>query len=296
MANPFHLAEGNTPKGFLYMLVAMISFALYSSLGNIRAQRLGGAIQTCIPFLIASVFNLLILIMLKEPVFSGITLRSCPVLLYIGFAFWIMVFLYVFPLLARFENTVFGTIRNAILPAMRRLRDATGETVSLYCKHGIHRVCVEQAVSTHELRRSSHPGYPYPLWAGAIAKIFLSYMTPEEVERVRLEAPPARQALWDSFLEEAQAARTRGYSFSNAEREEGIASVAYVALALMGVAVGAQFCQNILYRQGAVGELYSAGTIFWMNVTVGVKVITGIGSISLLMIGLLAGRDASQDA
>ena len=85
VANPFHLAEGNTPKEFLYMLIAMISFALYSSLGNIRAQRLGGAIQTCIPFLIASVFNLLILIMLKEPIFSGITLKSCPVLLYIGF-------------------------------------------------------------------------------------------------------------------------------------------------------------------------------------------------------------------
>jgi drug/metabolite transporter (DMT)-like permease len=85
VANPFHMAEGNTPKGFLYMLIAMISFALYSSLGNIRAQRLGGAVQTCIPFLIASVFNLLILIMLREPIFSGITLRSCPVLLYIGF-------------------------------------------------------------------------------------------------------------------------------------------------------------------------------------------------------------------
>ena len=28
-----------------------------------------------------------------------------------------------------------------------------------------------------------------------------------------------------------------------------------------------------------------------MNVTVGVKVITGIGSISLLMISLLAGKD-----
>ena len=80
-----HMAEGNTPKGFIYMLVAMVSFALYSSLGNIRAQRLGGAIQTCIPFLIASVVNLLILIILKEPVFSGISLRSCPVLFYIGF-------------------------------------------------------------------------------------------------------------------------------------------------------------------------------------------------------------------
>lgn len=85
VANPFHMAEGNTPEGFLYMFVAMVSFALYSSLGNIRAQRLGGAIQTCIPFLIASVVNLLVLIILKEPVFSGITLRSSPVLLYIGF-------------------------------------------------------------------------------------------------------------------------------------------------------------------------------------------------------------------
>ena len=85
VANPFHLAEGNTPKGFLYMLVAMISFALYSSLGNIKAQRLGGAIQTSIPFLIASVVNLFILIVLKEPIFSGITIKSCPVMLYTGF-------------------------------------------------------------------------------------------------------------------------------------------------------------------------------------------------------------------
>ena len=85
VANPFHLAEGNTPKGFLYMLVAMISFALYSSLGNIKAQRLGGAIQTSIPFLIASVVNFFILIVLKEPIFSGITIKSCPVMLYTGF-------------------------------------------------------------------------------------------------------------------------------------------------------------------------------------------------------------------
>ena len=85
VANPFHMATGNTPKGFLYMLIAMVSFALYSSLGNIRAKRLGGAIQTCIPFLIASAVNLLILILLKEPIFSGISIKSAPVLLYIGF-------------------------------------------------------------------------------------------------------------------------------------------------------------------------------------------------------------------
>ena len=80
-------------------------------------------------------------------------------------------------------------------------------------------------------------------------------------------------------------------SYHSLHKGEGVASVVYVALAMMGVAAGAQFCQNILYTHGAIGDLYSSGTIFWMNVTVGVKVITGIGSISLLMISLLAGKD-----
>ena len=89
-------------------------------------------------------------------------------------------------------------------------------------------------------------------------------------------------------------AAAKTISFGLVHHGEGLASVCYVALAFMGAAVGAQFCQNVLYRQGNVGDLYSAGTIFWMNVTVGVKVITGIGSISLLMIGLLADRDPAS--
>jgi multicomponent Na+:H+ antiporter subunit B len=68
---------------------------------------------------------------------------------------------------------------------------------------------------------------------------------------------------------------------------EGFASIFYVALGLLGVAMGAHFAQNVLYTHGAIGDLYSAGTIFWMNVTVGVKVITGVGSIALLMLGVL---------
>ena len=67
---------------------------------------------------------------------------------------------------------------------------------------------------------------------------------------------------------------------------EGLASIFYVALGLLGVAMGAQFAQNVLYTHGAIGDLYSAGTIFWMNVTVGIKVITGVGSIALLMLGV----------
>ena len=81
------------------------------------------------------------------------------------------------------------------------------------------------------------------------------------------------------------------FSYHLLHKTEGFASIFYVALGLLGVAAGAHFAQNVLYL-GKIGSLYSAGTIFWMNVTVGVKVITGVGSIALLMLGVL--RDANE--
>ena len=85
---------------------------------------------------------------------------------------------------------------------------------------------------------------------------------------------------------------TEAFSFGLLHKAEGLASVFYVALAMLGVAVGAQFCQNVLYTHGAIGDLYSSGTILWMNVIVGIKVLTGIGSLSLLMFGVLRDIDA----
>ena len=76
------------------------------------------------------------------------------------------------------------------------------------------------------------------------------------------------------------------FSYHILHTSEGLASIFYVALGLLGVAMGAQFAQNVLYTHGAIGDLYSSGTIFWMNVTVGIKVITGVGSIALLMLGV----------
>lgn len=76
------------------------------------------------------------------------------------------------------------------------------------------------------------------------------------------------------------------FSYHILHTSEGLASIFYVALGLLGVAMGAQFAQNVLYTHGAIGDLYSSGTIFWMNVTVGIKVLTGVGSIALLMIGV----------
>ena len=83
-------------------------------------------------------------------------------------------------------------------------------------------------------------------------------------------------------------------SYHALHKSEGLASVVYVALGLLGIAVGAQFAENVIYTHGAAGQLYSSGTIFWMNVTVGVKVITGVGSIALLLLGLLQERSEKE--
>ena len=71
---------------------------------------------------------------------------------------------------------------------------------------------------------------------------------------------------------------------------EGFASIMYIAFAMIGVAFAGNFCYNALSQYGNIGDLYSSGTIFWMNLTVGLKVVTGIGSITLMMLALVADR------
>lgn len=93
------------------------------------------------------------------------------------------------------------------------------------------------------------------------------------------------------YLGHGYEATTKALSFNLLHGSEGFMSTVYVILGLLGVAVGAQFCQNVLYTYGASGDLFSSGTIFLMNVTVGLKVITGIGSLSLLVLGVLNRQD-----
>lgn len=69
---------------------------------------------------------------------------------------------------------------------------------------------------------------------------------------------------------------------------EACGATLYVILGLCGLFVGANFCRNIFFDNGAVGDLISAGTITFMGFSVGFKVLTGVGFLLLLMMSLLA--------
>jgi len=108
---------------------------------------------------------------------------------------------------------------------MRRLADRTGETVSVYVRHDVHRVCIAAEEGTHALRHVAKVGSEQPLWAGAPAKILLADASPALLVRVAALSPrgPGYLPKLESWCEEV---RRDGWAVSHGEREDGLSVVA----------------------------------------------------------------------
>lgn len=65
---------------------------------------------------------------------------------------------------------------------------------------------------------------------------------------------------------------------------DNILSIIYTSFAVLGLAMGANLCNNVLFNYGGIGEFYSSGTIFWMNISAGLKVMTGAGFLLVIML------------
>ena len=76
---------------------------------------------------------------------------------------------------------------------------------------------------------------------------------------------------------------------------EALGAIVYVLLGLAGVFVGANFCRNFVFNNGEVGDMISAGNISFMSYTVGFKVLTGIGFLLILMLGILKPDKDAED-
>ena len=69
---------------------------------------------------------------------------------------------------------------------------------------------------------------------------------------------------------------------------ESIGSILYVLLGFVGIIAGSVFAKNVFFDDGEVGNLISAGNITFMGYAVGIKVLTGMAFLILLLLGLLA--------
>lgn len=113
-----------------------------------------------------------------------------------------------------------------LLPAMERLRDRLGETVSLYLRDDLERVRIQAVQSRQAIRRVAQIGARLPLSVGASSKVLAAY-APQEVQ-IRLIADPAWPDTVDRslYLEQLKEITRRGYATSFEEREPGAAAVA----------------------------------------------------------------------
>ncbi|MEX2535238.1 MAG: IclR family transcriptional regulator [Trueperaceae bacterium] len=123
-------------------------------------------------------------------------------------------------------------VQEAALPVMRRLRDASDETVGLHLLRADNRRIVVDQVESHKpLRRTyTELGEPIPLHQGAPGKVFLAFLSAEAREAILagpLEAATDVTPTDVSKLsEELTLIRERGYSLSFGERVADIHTVA----------------------------------------------------------------------
>ncbi|WP_165436191.1 IclR family transcriptional regulator [Amycolatopsis suaedae] len=102
----------------------------------------------------------------------------------------------------------------SVLP---KLRDITGESVQLYRRDGVQRVCVATAEPPSGLRDTVPIGSRLPMTAGSGAKVLAAWADPHTQRTILTDAVFGERTLLE--------VRRRGWAQSVAEREPGVASV-----------------------------------------------------------------------
>ncbi len=125
----------------------------------------------------------------------------------------------------RLSSAILGgaDLRAVARPFMRRLRDATQETIALSVLVNDERVYVDQLQSPHELRWTVTIGESAPLYAGAAAKAILSFLPQDEQERILAQTTlvpltPNTPRTPEELRRHIQETRTAGYSIARGER------------------------------------------------------------------------------
>ena len=121
-------------------------------------------------------------------------------------------------------------VRRVALPVMRELRETSGETVTLFIRQGVWKICVEKVESPHEVRFTAEVGRVLPIHAGASGKVLLAGLDPEQFNAVIAEAglpriTPNTITSPDVLRREVAEVAARGYAISRDEREIGAAAV-----------------------------------------------------------------------
>lgn len=116
MVRPWSLQEGNTPFGIIMMIMAAITFGLYTVAGKISVKKIGIMAQTSISFILGSLVLLIIMLFMGKPIIAGVAEHYLMVL-YIGIFVTGMGYYFYFAAIKNSDATT-GSIAFFIKPAI----------------------------------------------------------------------------------------------------------------------------------------------------------------------------------
>ncbi|MGH3833297.1 MAG: IclR family transcriptional regulator [Pseudonocardiaceae bacterium] len=146
------------------------------------------------------------------------------------------------PALRELGEGALDPLLDAAALVLPRLRDVTGESVQLYRRDGMVRICVAAAEPPSGLRDTVPVGARLPMTAGSGAKVLAAWADPTAQQAVLGEAVFGERTLME--------VRRRGWAQSVAEREPGVASVSAPVRDSAGIVVAAVSVSGPVERIG----------------------------------------------
>lgn len=126
-----------------------------------------------------------------------------------------------------------------LLPAMERLRDRLGETVSLYLLEGKERLRIQAVQSNQAIRRVAQVGARLPLFVGASSKVLVAFASSEQQEEILNDPEWLAINEGNHYMEVLKKIQKMGYATSFEEREPGAAAIAVPIVNREGVMTAA---------------------------------------------------------
>ncbi|MFC4000593.1 IclR family transcriptional regulator [Prauserella oleivorans] len=144
--------------------------------------------------------------------------------------------------LAELSGGTTDPLLDAASVVLPKLRDITGESVQLYRRDGVQRVCVSTAEPPSGLRDTVPVGARLPMTAGSGAKVLTAWADAHTQRAILAEAVYGERTLLE--------VRRRGWAQSVAEREPGVASVSAPVRDSSGTVVAAVSVSGPVERIG----------------------------------------------
>lgn len=144
--------------------------------------------------------------------------------------------------LAELAGGAVDPLLEAASTVLPKLRDVTGESVQLYRRDGMQRLCIATAEPPSGLRDTVPVGTALSMTAGSGAKVLAAWADPATQRAVLAEAVFGERTLLE--------VRRRGWAQSVAEREAGVASVSAPVRDTQGGVVAAISVSGPIDRMG----------------------------------------------